>query len=272
MSAIFQVAQNFFGKRPELHSGIVGGVFDALERPVNTAHKSSEFHAWRCAAGSTPGSRLRLSARAYGQRAGGRNGFQNAFHFLFFSRRVWEAAGRRWIVYVMLWYYELYKLMSTPLIRPGRVEEVDIACEIAGFAWEPAYAHYRRQMDDEMFDALFGDWRQSKADDIRNLCLAHPDQFLVAEVDGAIRGFATFIIQPEKSLGIVGNNAVHPDAQGQGLGNLLHQRIIEEFRKRHLKYAQVLVGLDDTHIPARASYRKTGFSPSYEYGIMHQKL
>lgn len=162
--------------------------------------------------------------------------------------------------------------MNIPAIRPGRAEEVDIACEIAGIAWGPAYAHYRRQMGDEMFEALFGDWRQSKADDIRNLCVAHPDQFLVAEVNGEVQGFATFLIQPEKSLGIMGNNAVHPDAQGQGLGNLLHQAVIAEFRRRGLKYAQVLVGLDDTHIPARASYRKAGFTPSYEYGIMHQKL
>jgi GNAT superfamily N-acetyltransferase len=162
--------------------------------------------------------------------------------------------------------------MKTPLIRIGRAEEVELACEIAGFAWEPAYMHYRRQMGDEMFDDLFGDWRQGKANEVRNFCEAHPDQFLVAEVDGVVKGFATFIIQPEKSLGIVGNNAVHPDAQGHGLGNLLHQRIIEEFRQRNLKYAQVLVGQDDTHIPARASYRKAGFSPSYEYGIMHQKL
>jgi len=162
--------------------------------------------------------------------------------------------------------------MNMPLIRFGRAEEVDIACEIAGFAWEPTYAHYRSQMGDEMFDALSGDWRQSKADEIRSLCSAHPAQFLVAEMDGAVKGFATFIIQPEKSLGIVGNNAVHPNAQGQGLGNLLHQRIIEEFKQRGLKYAQVLVGLDATHIPARKSYCKVGFSPSYEYGIMHQKL
>lgn len=162
--------------------------------------------------------------------------------------------------------------MNTPLIRIGRVEEVDIACEIAALAWKPAYTHYRSQMGDEMFDALFGDWRKSKADDIRSLCVAHPDQFLVAEVDGAVRGFATFLVQPEKSLGIVGNNAVHPNVQGQGLGNLLHQKIIAEFKQRGLKYAQVLVGQDDTHIAARKSYCKAGFSPSYEYGIMHQKL
>ncbi len=162
--------------------------------------------------------------------------------------------------------------MNTPLIRPGRIEEVDIACQIAGLAWKPTYSHYRSQMGDEMFDALFGDWRQGKANEIRSLCSAHPDQILVAEIDGVVKGFATFLIQPEKSLGIVGNNAVHPDAQGQGVGNLLQQRIIEEFKQRGLKYAQVLVGLDDTHIPARASYRKAGFSPSYEYGIMHQKL
>jgi GNAT superfamily N-acetyltransferase len=162
--------------------------------------------------------------------------------------------------------------MKTPLIRPGSAAEVEIACEIAGFAWEPTYTHYRRQMGDTMFNDLFGDWRQGKANEIRSLCVAHPDQFLVAEVDGAIKGFATFLIQPEKSLGIMGNNAVHPDAQGQGLGNLLHQAVIAEFRRRGLKYAQVLVGSDDTHIPARASYRRAGFSPSYEYGIMHQEL
>lgn len=162
--------------------------------------------------------------------------------------------------------------MSTPIIRPGRPTEIERVCEIALLAWEPIYEYRRSRMEPQMFDDLFGDWRATKAHEIRRLCETHPDRFFVAERERTILGFATFLIEEGKSLGIVGNNAVHPAAQGQGLGKRLHQRVLEEFRRRGLKYAQVLTGLDPAHDAARASYLKEGFQLSIEYGIFHQKL
>jgi len=162
--------------------------------------------------------------------------------------------------------------MTTSLIRVGASAEIDIACEIALLAWESIYQYRQQQMSDILFDHLFGNWRENKVLEIRGLCEKHPDQFIVIENGRSIQGFATFLVDPEKSLGIIGNNAVHPDAQGKGFGKLLHQAMLDEFRHRGLKYAQVLTGLDPAHDAARGSYIKAGFALSYSYGIYHREL
>lgn len=162
--------------------------------------------------------------------------------------------------------------MSNSLVRQGSPAEITLACKIAKLAWEPIYEYRREKMGDVLFNHLFSDWREGKAREISSLCEQCPQQFLVVEVDGEIKGFATFLLDEEKSMGIIGNNAVHPDTQGQGLGKLLHQSVMNEFRRRGLKCAQVLTGLDPVHDAARGSYLKAGFSCSFEYGIFHCEL
>jgi len=162
--------------------------------------------------------------------------------------------------------------MTSCLIRPGKIEEIDIACEIALLAWEPIYEYRRQQMGDVLFEHLFSNWRENKTQEIRSLCEKNIDRLLILEEDNQIKGFATFLIDPEKSLGIIGNNAVHPDAQGKGFGKMLHRALLDEFRKRGLRYAQVLTGLDPAHDAARGSYLKAGFALSYSYGIYHREL
>jgi GNAT superfamily N-acetyltransferase len=162
--------------------------------------------------------------------------------------------------------------MTSTLIRPGTTEEINIACEIALLAWQPIYEYRRQQMGEVLFDHLFCNWRENKTREIRDLCEKHPGQFIVIEMDDTIQGFATFLLDPEKSLGIIGNNAVHPNVQGRGFGKLLHHTLLKEFRERGLKYAQVLTGLDPAHDAARGSYMKAGFTLSYSYGIYHMEL
>ena len=162
--------------------------------------------------------------------------------------------------------------MTTPLIRPGTAEELDIACDIALLAWQPIFEYRRQEMGNALFDQLFSHWRENKVREIRDLCEKHSDRLLVLEEDNQIKGFATFLIDAEKSLGVIGNNAVHPDAQGRGFGKMLHHALLDEFRKRGFKYAQVLTGLDPAHDAARGSYIKAGFALSYSYGIYHMEL
>ncbi len=163
-------------------------------------------------------------------------------------------------------------IMNSPIIRLGTANEIDIACDIALLAWTPIYEYRRQQMGDVLFDHLFSNWRETKPQEIRGLCEKHLDQLLVLEADHQIQGFATFLIDPEKSLGIIGNNAVRPESQGNGYGKLLHLALLEEFRKRRFQYAQVLTGLDPAHDAARGSYLKAGFTLSYAYGIYHMEL
>jgi ribosomal protein S18 acetylase RimI-like enzyme len=83
---------------------------------------------------------------------------------------------------------------------------------------------------------------------------------LVTEIGGQIAGFITFfVINSDRGLGEIGNNAVHPDFQGRGLGKRQYERVFEELRLKGVAIVQVTTGLDDAHAPARHAYEAAGF-------------
>ena len=83
------------------------------------------------------------------------------------------------------------------------------------------------------------------------------DNFLVAEIDGKVVGYARFSLDMKQRMGRVGYNAVDPDYRGQGIGTALQRRIQEIFREKGMLYAQVITMEHD--LPARRVYEKMGF-------------
>lgn len=144
-------------------------------------------------------------------------------------------------------------------IRDLRPEDVDRIGEIAVAAWEPAYEHYRENMGEELFSAAYGDWRAYKSSQVESNCLEAPDDVLVATLDGDVVGFVTFRIDDDTGIGEIGNNAVHPDAQGGGIATELYERTLDVFRDRGAEFAQVSTGLTPEYAPARRAYEKVGF-------------
>ena len=88
-------------------------------------------------------------------------------------------------------------------------------------------------------------------------CREHPDSLFVAEEDGRVVGYACFHLDPRRSLGEVGNNAVHPDFRGRGIGSALNRHILDFFRAQGLRFAQVSTLESD--LPAQHVYFKNGF-------------
>jgi putative acetyltransferase len=82
---------------------------------------------------------------------------------------------------------------------------------------------------------------------------------VVAEVDGAAVGFATFHLNEKTRIGMVGNNAVLPDYRGRGIGGQLHVRVLELIEEAGMEFAQVTTGLEDYYEPARRMYERQGF-------------
>ncbi|MHB8995194.1 MAG: GNAT family N-acetyltransferase [Armatimonadota bacterium] len=147
-----------------------------------------------------------------------------------------------------------------PLIRPATAGDVAAAREIARLAWQPVYAEFRRRVGDDIFQKLHADWEQNKMRQVSQAFDKHPGCMLVTEVDGTIAAFITFfVINGAAGLGEIGNNAVHPDFQGRGLGRAQYQRVFEELRAQGCQLVQVTTGLDDAHAPARRAYEAAGF-------------
>jgi ribosomal protein S18 acetylase RimI-like enzyme len=147
-----------------------------------------------------------------------------------------------------------------PIIRPATAEDVPAACEIARRAWEPIFAEFRRRVGDDVFRKLYSNWEENKMGQVSKAFEQNPACMLVTEIDGQVAAFITFyVINPAAGLGEIGNNAVHPDFQGRGLGKAQYGRVFEELRAQGCGIVQVTTGLDDAHAPARRAYEAVGF-------------
>jgi ribosomal protein S18 acetylase RimI-like enzyme len=150
-------------------------------------------------------------------------------------------------------------MKDTISIRELAPQDVPTVCDLAVAAWEPIYAWYQKTMGEELFAALHPDWRAEKAGQVRRACQPdNPAYVLVAEQDGRVVGFVT-MYTGDNGVGEIGNNAVHPTAQGKGIAPRLYERAMAYLREQGMRFVRVSTGGDPAHAPARAAYAKVGF-------------
>ena len=159
-------------------------------------------------------------------------------------------------------------------IEPARPEDSARCQVIAVAAWERIHAERRRLLGEALYERLTGDWRGTKAGHVARHFEQHVDWVLVArdEEQGEIVGFVTFRLDREKLMGTIGNNAVDPARQGQGIATAMYRSTLERFRAEGMRVACVETGLDEGHAPALATYRKVGFSREVPSVTLYQEL
>jgi len=149
---------------------------------------------------------------------------------------------------------------TRPLIRSARPEDIEACAQIAKRAWAPIMAERGAVMGQDLQRRERGDDPlESKADEVRRFCEAHPESVLVTELDGRVVGFITFHADHATGILTIGNNAIDPDHQGRGLGTAQYDHVLTWARENGFAYAKVMTGLDDCHAAAREAYRKAGF-------------
>ncbi len=162
---------------------------------------------------------------------------------------------------------------AAPSIREAQVSDLPRMREIATRAWEPIYQGFRERMDDELFSLLWPDgWQTGKAQQIADHFHRRPECCLVAEVDGQVVGFLTFMLNSDTRIAEIGNNAVDPACQGQGIGSELYRCTLKLFREAGMVYAKVHTGLDEAHIAARTAYERLGFELMIPHGEFYRRL
>lgn len=146
-------------------------------------------------------------------------------------------------------------------IRHANESELDRVGEIARQAWQRIHESYRKIIGKEMHRDICANWETDKEAQVRRHWENHPDWFRVVESveTGQVVGFITFRIDSAKSMGTIGNNAVAPEAQSNGIGTMMYNYVLDVFREHGLKYASVTTGLDEGHASARYAYEKAGF-------------
>jgi GNAT superfamily N-acetyltransferase len=145
-------------------------------------------------------------------------------------------------------------------VPPGDVEAV---VEIALAAWEPFFEWLKGRMGQEMFACFCPDWRAEKERQVRETCAGRDTGIaLVAEHEGRIVGFVTYYRDPDAGRGEIGNNAVHPDHQGHGIGTAMCKEVLRRLREEGIRFVKVCTGGDPFHAHARRVYEKAGFGVS----------
>ena len=143
------------------------------------------------------------------------------------------------------------------IIRKADENDKDAVAEIAALGWMPIYNGYRMALTDEIYSKVYTeDPIEIKMEKMKKAVL--DDRVFVAEIDGVVCGFASYMIEGE--IGALKENAVHPDYKGRGIAGMLYERLIKLFRESGCSVARVMTGLDEAHAPARRAYEKLGFS------------
>jgi predicted N-acetyltransferase YhbS len=141
------------------------------------------------------------------------------------------------------------------IIRQYREEDSTAIAQITAAAWtEVSMAAMREQRY-----GLLGDtpWTEQKTSGILARCRAHPEWTVIAEIDNQVVGYATYTITLQGDLGVVGDNAVDPQWQGQGIGTALVRAVLQRMIEAGVKALEVSTFTHD--VGARRVYERCGF-------------
>lgn len=158
------------------------------------------------------------------------------------------------------------------MIRAFKPDDLPTITEIANRAWRGIYAMFKERYGEELFRLVVPDEATAKGSQVERHCEAHPDWILVCERDGRIVGFVTFRLDAARKIGVIGNNARHPDCHEKGVGQEMYAAVFERFREEGMLFAKVDTGLDCAHAPARGAYERAGFDISHEDVTYYMKL
>lgn len=141
------------------------------------------------------------------------------------------------------------------ILRQYREDDSAAIVRITAAAWQGVSI---AEMREKRFGVLGNTpWAEQKANGVLSRCRAHPEWTLVAEVDGQVVGYATYIITLQGDLGVVGDNAVDPQWQGQGIGTTLIRTMLKRMVDAGVKALEVSTFSHDA--AARRVYERCGF-------------
>lgn len=151
------------------------------------------------------------------------------------------------------------------LIRPARLDDLEAILEITRLAFGPFSLARIRQ---DFFGQRLGgqEWHEHKNRSVENFCRRNILQTIVAQIGERVVGYATYDFEEDSGVAIIGNNSVHPDFQGRGIGTKLQMEI--DRRMREEGYQRFCVATLAVDVPAQKVYEKLGYrrvAETYHY-------
>jgi ribosomal protein S18 acetylase RimI-like enzyme len=158
------------------------------------------------------------------------------------------------------------------LIRPYLPADLPTLDAIRSAAFAPVVQSFRDILGPRMSALALTTAKAEQGDLFDTLCKPGSNhQVFVAEIDGAIVGFVSYVFHPDKR-GEITLNAVHPGHGGKGLGTALYEFALARMKEAGMSYATVGTGGDSSHEPARRAYEKAGFSVYISSVYMYRGL
>jgi GNAT superfamily N-acetyltransferase len=148
-------------------------------------------------------------------------------------------------------------------IRVADARDHDAVLELAARSWAPVFASVNGVLGLELAGRLHGeDWRTHHAVEVADIVAAESTSTWVADVDGAVAGFASArVVDPARQIGEVRIVGVDPSAQRTGVGTALTRHAEAWLRDQGMAVAFIGTGGDDGHAPARSMYHALGCRP-----------
>jgi len=145
--------------------------------------------------------------------------------------------------------------------RPATEADLEPIVAIARRIWTMGMS---KRLEDRFGVQGGKSWDEWTAADIGGAVRARLASCLVAEVDGQVAGWVTWIINRDRNQGQIGYNGVAPEFRGHGIGTTLVRMALDKLREAGMPIAVVITGLDEGHAPARRVYEKCGFEPFHQ--------
>ena len=146
------------------------------------------------------------------------------------------------------------------LIREYRREDEQAVVELSLRAWAPVFASIEQALGRDIFDRLYGDWRQHQELSVRESVTSDGMCVWVAEDERGVIGFVAARRDCKRRIGEVWMLAVDPNHQRAGVGAVLTEFATDWLRDAGMRVAMVETGGDPGHAAARRVYQKAGYT------------
>lgn len=141
-------------------------------------------------------------------------------------------------------------------VRQARFKDIPDILEITKLAFGK---YTLNKLQEEFFGEMLGGkpWYEYKNREIEGYVKGNIYLCIVAEIEGKVVGYATYYQDLGRGIATIGNNAVHPEYQGKGIGTLLQKEIKRRMEEDGFtKFSVATMSID---IPAQKLYEKLGY-------------
>jgi len=141
-------------------------------------------------------------------------------------------------------------------IRPAHFSDIPALFEINKEAFGPVSMN---RMEEDFFKEKLGgrNWYDYKGEDVAYQCKNNIYLVIVCEIEKRVVGYATAYYDMPRGIAAIGNNAVHPDFQGRGIGKALQKEIARRMDEEG--FTKLKVSTLSVDIPAQKIYEKLGY-------------